>query len=54
MFIKIERIFLYKDELTLKEQEECKNNLLEVVFKDGKLVKDYSLAEIRDRLHKKF
>ena len=44
---------LYKDELTLKEQEECKNNLLEVVFMDGKLVKDCSLAEIRDRLHKK-
>jgi nicotinamide phosphoribosyltransferase len=26
-------------------------NLLETVFKDGKLVKEYSLAEIRERLH---
>lgn len=45
---------LYKDELTIKEQEECKFNLLEVVFKDGKLVKDYSLKEIRERLHGTF
>ncbi|SHK37139.1 nicotinamide phosphoribosyltransferase [Clostridium cavendishii DSM 21758] len=45
---------LYKDELTIKEQEERKDNLLEVVFKDGKLIKDYSLAEIRNRLHENF
>ncbi len=45
---------LYKDELTIKEQEECKDNLLEVVFKDGKLIRDYSLKEIRGRLHVKF
>lgn len=45
---------LYKDELTLKEQAECKDNLLEVVFKDGKLTKDYSLSEVRDRLHGSF
>lgn len=45
---------LYKDELTIKEQDKCKDNLLEVVFKDGNLVKDYSLSEIRNRLHKKF
>lgn len=45
---------LYKDELTIKEQDKCKDNLLEVVFKDGNLIKDYSLSEIRNRLHKKF
>ncbi|MCY6960128.1 nicotinate phosphoribosyltransferase [Clostridium brassicae] len=42
---------LYKDELTIKEQAEYKDNLLETVFKDGKLIKDYSLSEIRNRLH---
>ena len=45
---------LYKDELTLKEQAEFKDNLLEIVFKDGKLIKDYSLSEIRNRLHGSF
>ena len=45
---------LYKDELTIKEQEEFKDNLLEIVFKDGKLIKDYSLSEIRTRLHGNF
>lgn len=45
---------LYKDELTIKEQEDQKDNLLELVFKDGKLLKDYSLSEIRNRLHKSF
>ncbi|GAA0778945.1 nicotinate phosphoribosyltransferase [Clostridium subterminale] len=45
---------LYKDELTLKEQAEFKDNLLELVFKDGKLIKDYSLSEIRNRLHGSF
>lgn len=28
-----------------------KENLLECVFKDGKMIKDYHLAEIRNRLH---
>ena len=42
---------LYKDELTIKEQEDFKDNLLEVVFKDGKVVREYSLNDIRDRLH---
>lgn len=45
---------LYRDELTIKEQEKCKDNLLEVVFKDGRLLKDYSLTEIRNRLHGSF
>jgi nicotinamide phosphoribosyltransferase len=42
---------LYKDELTIKEQEAFKDNLLEIVFKDSKLIKDYSLSEIRNLLH---
>ncbi|WP_238900871.1 nicotinate phosphoribosyltransferase [Clostridium sp. YIM B02500] len=45
---------LYKDELTINEQEEYKDNLLEVVFKDGNLIKDYSLKEIREKLHGEF
>lgn len=45
---------LYKDELTIKDQEEFKDNLLEIVFKDGNLIKDYSLSEIRTRLHGTF
>lgn len=45
---------LYRDELTINEQAELKDNLLEVVFKDGELVKDYSLSEIREKLHKNF
>ena len=45
---------LYKDELTIKEQAEFKDNLLEIVFKDGKLIKDYSLSEIRNLLHGSF
>lgn len=45
---------LYKDELTMKEQAEFKDNLLETVFKNGKLIKDYSLREIRNRLHGDF
>lgn len=45
---------LYKDELTIKKQAEYKDNLLEIVFKDGKLIKDYSLSEIRNRLYGSF
>ncbi|AZV56494.1 nicotinate phosphoribosyltransferase [Clostridium sp. AWRP] len=45
---------LYKDELTIEEQAKCKDNLLQVVFKDGKLIKDYSLKEIRNRLYESF
>ncbi|WP_459476540.1 nicotinate phosphoribosyltransferase [Clostridium saccharoperbutylacetonicum] len=45
---------LYKDELNIKEQEELSDNLLEIVFKDGNLIKDYSLKEIRNKLHTVF
>lgn len=44
---------LYKDELTIKEQEQYKDNLLEVIFENSKLVKEYSLKDIRNRLHSK-
>ena len=45
---------LYKDQLTIEEQSQYKYNLLLSVFKNGKLIKDYSLDEIRKRLHDKF
>lgn len=45
---------LYKDQLTIEEQSQYKDNLLLSVFKNGKLIKDYSLDEIRKRLHDKF
>ena len=45
---------LYKDELTIKEQQSLKDNLLKPVFRNGKLLRDYSLSEIRNRLHGKF
>ena len=45
---------LYSDEHTIEDmkKEEFKNNLLEVVFEDGQLIKEYTLKEIRERLHK--
>lgn len=39
----------YVDELTWKDA--CLGNMLKAVFKDGAMVKEQSLAEIRDRLH---
>jgi nicotinamide phosphoribosyltransferase len=44
---------VYKDCLTFAdmESEEYADNLLETVFEDGKLVKEYTLAEIRNRLN---
>ncbi|MBE6853495.1 MAG: nicotinate phosphoribosyltransferase [Ruminococcus sp.] len=42
---------LYKDELTISEVREMKNNLLLEVFCDGRLLIDESLADIRNRLH---
>lgn len=42
---------LYKDELNIKDQESYSDNLLIPVFKDGKLLRDYSLLEIRNRLN---
>lgn len=45
---------LYKDELTINEQASYTDNLLELVFKDGQLIKNESLKTIRNRLHKNF
>lgn len=39
----------YKDEYTSEDIPE--GNLLETVFKDGKLMKEYTLREIRQRLN---
>ncbi len=40
----------YRDGLSFNEASNDKNNQLEVVFKDGKMIKEYSLAEIRNTL----
>jgi len=42
---------LYKDGLTIKEVDSIKDNLLEMVFYNGKMIKEYSLKDIRNRLH---
>lgn len=42
---------IYKDELTIKETEQYKDNLLTTVFKDGKIIKEYNLKEIRQKLN---
>lgn len=45
---------LYKDELTIKEQDSHKDNLLKVIFRDGELLKNFTLAEVRANLHGDF
>ena len=42
----------YKDELTYAQRVTEKTNMLEPVFANGKMIKEYTLAEIRNRLHK--
>ena len=44
---------VYKDELTFDDinNDEYSDNMLEVVFEDSKMIKEYSLAEIRSRIH---
>ena len=39
----------YADGLTWEEA--CRANMLKPVFKNGKMIKEYSLSEIRERLH---
>jgi len=41
----------YDDGLTWKEVEENPNNRLKTVFENGKMIKEYSLNEIRKTLH---
>ena len=43
--------FQFEDGHTWDEVVNDDKNFLETVFKDGKLVKEYSLAEIRNRIH---
>lgn len=42
----------YTDEHTYAESSNVKDNLLQIVFSNGSLIKDYSLSEIRETLHK--
>ena len=42
---------VYKDELTWAQAKSDNRNLLQTVFKNGKLTKEQSLFEIRQRLH---
>ena len=44
---------LYRDCLSIEDATKDKDNMLKVVFKDSKMVKEYTLSEIRERLHKK-
>jgi nicotinamide phosphoribosyltransferase len=44
--------YTYTDEHTWFEASNCKINALKTVFKDGKLIEEQSLKDIRDRLHK--
>lgn len=44
----------YKDELSIAEAENAKENLLTTVFKNGKIIKDDSLNDIKVRLHGDF
>ena len=41
----------YQDEFTWKDSMNHEKNLLKTVFKDGEIVKEYTLSEIRDVLH---
>lgn len=41
----------YEDEKDWKTVSEDPNNLLETVFKNGELVKEFSISEVRDRLN---
>ena len=43
--------YVYKDEYTWAEAVSDSENKLETIFKDGKMVKEQSLAEIRNILH---
>ena len=43
--------YTYKDEFTWAEAVNDADNKLETIFKDGKMVKEQSLAEIRNILH---
>ena len=41
----------YKDQLSISETESSNENMLTLVFKDGQIIKDDSLSNIKTRLH---
>lgn len=43
----------YKDKLFIKDVEDFKGNLLEIVFNNSKIIKEYSLEDIRERLNER-
>lgn len=43
---------VYKDGFTWKEAADRADNMLQTVFKDGVMVKEYTLSEVRNNLHK--
>lgn len=44
----------YQDELFFESLKQKDKNLMTTIFKDGKLIKEYTLSEIRNRLHSDF
>lgn len=44
-------VIKYKDQLTFDQAHREESNMLETIFKDGKMIKEQSLGEIRNRLH---
>lgn len=50
------RVFLKDDELTYEDgltyEESLKNNIMQPVFRDGKLLVDYTIKQIRNQLNK--
>ena len=41
----------FEDGKTWEESKNDKDNMLETIFLDGKMIKEYTLAEVRNRLH---
>ena len=41
----------FEDGKTWKEAVNDKNNLLDTIFVDGKITKEFTLAEVRNKLH---
>jgi nicotinamide phosphoribosyltransferase len=50
VFVDENKVMSYVDNLELEESENYPNNLLQPIFKDGKLLKESTLAEIRERI----
>jgi nicotinamide phosphoribosyltransferase len=44
--------YVYTDGMTYAQRVADKNNALEPIFANGKMIKEYTLAEVRNRLHK--